>query len=75
MKKAVLIVIIAGLTMRCTNGGSSTQNKLDSIGNKLDSSAGRLWDSTKEKARELKDRIEQKLEKRDSAGKKADTSL
>ena len=59
--------------MACDNDGSSTRNKMDSLGKKFDSSAERIWDSTKEKARELKENIENKLDKRDSAQKKADT--
>lgn len=66
------IVILIGLGS-CSNNNSSTDVKLDSIGKKLDSSANRIWDSTKEKAREIKGRIENKLNKRDSA-QKADTT-
>ena len=61
--------MIGCLVTACNNGGSSTENKLDSIGKKFDSSAARIWDSTKEKARAIKERVENKLEQRDSVQK------
>ena len=56
--------------MACNNSGSSTKVKLDSIGKKFDSSANRIWDSTKEKAKDIKNNIENKLEQKDSSGTK-----
>jgi hypothetical protein len=73
MKKAGFVILMGCLMTACTNSGSSTQNKLDSIGKKFDSSANRIWDSTKEKARDIKEKVENKLEQRDSAVK-ADTN-
>ena len=73
MKKAGFVILMGCLMGACNNNGSSTENKLDSIGQKLDSSAGRVWDSTKAKAKDLKERIENKLEQKDSA-QKADTT-
>ena len=67
MKKAGFVFLIAGFLVACDNSGSSTKSKMDSLGKKFDSSAERIWDSTKEKARELKENIENKLDKRDSA--------
>jgi hypothetical protein len=72
MKKAGFVILIGCLVMACNNGGSSTENKLDSIGKKFDSSAARIWDSTKEKAKTAKERVENKLKQRDSA-RKTDT--
>jgi hypothetical protein len=69
MKKAGFAVLTGCLMMACNNSGSSTENKLDSIGKKFDSSATRVWDSTKEKARAIKERVENKLEQRDSVQK------
>ena len=73
MKKAGSWILVAGLLAACNNEGTSTKAKLDSLGKDFDSSAERLWDSTKEKAKDLKGKIEQRLEKRDSAQNKADT--
>lgn len=73
MKKAGLVILMGCLMAACNNSGSSTQNKIDSIGKKFDSSANRIWDSTKEKARDIKEKVENKLEQRDSAIK-ADTN-
>lgn len=40
---------------------------MDSLGKKFDSSAERLYDSAKEKGRELKENIKNKLDNKDSA--------
>lgn len=72
MKRFAWAVIVIGF-WSCANNSSSTDVKLDSIGKKFDTSAERIWDSTKEKARAIKERIENKLNKRDSA-QKADTT-
>jgi hypothetical protein len=72
MKKTGLVILMAGVMMACNNSGSSTKVKLDSIGKKFDSSANRVWDSTKEKAKGIKEKIENKLDQKDSAHKKQD---
>ena len=69
MKKLGLVILIAGMVSGCGNSDSSTKVKLDSIGKKFDSSANRVWDSTKEKAKDIKNSIENKLEQKDSSGK------
>lgn len=75
MKKAGFVILIGCLMGGCHDSGSSSDHQLDSIGQKLDSSAGRVWDSTKAKARDLKERIEDKLENKDAAGKADTTQL
>lgn len=55
--------------MSCNNNDSTIETKTDSIGKKFDSVATRSWDSTKAKARELKDKVEGVLEKKDSTNK------
>ena len=69
MKKLGLVILAAGMVAGCSNSDSSTKVKLDSIGKKLDSSANRVWDSTKEKAKDIKNSIENKLEEKDSSEK------
>jgi hypothetical protein len=65
----LVMIVLAG----CSNNQSSTSEKLDSIGKKFDSSAGRIWDSTKEKAKDIKAGLENRFNKEDSATK-ADTA-
>ncbi len=75
MKKAGFVIIVLGaLVSGCSDSGSSTRVKIDSIGRKFDTSAERIWDSTKEKAKEIKEKIENKLDQKDSASKKADNN-
>jgi hypothetical protein len=73
MKKTGFVILTAVLMAACNESGSSTENKLDSIGNRLDSSADRIWDSTKRKAKELKEKVENKLDQKDSV-QKTDTN-
>jgi hypothetical protein len=54
----------------CNQNSSSTEYKLDSIGSKFDSAAGKTWDSTKAKAKEIKDKVEGMIEKKDTLNKK-----
>jgi Skp family chaperone for outer membrane proteins len=73
MKKAGFVVIVMWiLVSACGDNSSSTRIKIDSIGKRFDTSAERLWDSTKEKAKEIKEKIDNKLDQKDSASKKAD---
>ena len=74
MKKTGFVVLMAFLTAACSNDSGKTSIKLDSIGNKFDSAAEKTWDATKDKANDIKKKIENKLEQRDSAYEKADTS-
>lgn len=71
MKKLGFVILMAVLLTSCNNNRSSAKVKLDSIGKKFDSSADRIWDSTKEKAKEIKETIEKKLDKNDSSEKKS----
>ena len=58
----MVMILLAG----CNNDGS-VKVKMDSLGKKFDSSAQRLYDSAKEKGRELKENIKEKLNNKDSA--------
>lgn len=59
-------MVITILFSGCNNDGS-VKVKMDSLGKKFDSSAQRLYDSAKEKGKELKENIKNKLENKDSA--------
>lgn len=72
MKKMIGVLSIAGFLSACDDNGSSTGQKLDSLGNKIENSAERIADSVEEKGRRLKDRIEDRFDN-DSNDRKEDT--
>ncbi len=64
--------------------GSTIENKVDKLGNKIDkeldtfskkveNTAGKVWDSTKAGAKDLKNRIEDKLERTKDSIKRKDS--
>lgn len=57
---------LALLFAACNNEGDATERKLDSLETRIDTTAEKVWDSTKAKARDLKERIEQKIENREA---------
>ena len=65
--RVFLVFAIAFLLISCDQTSSTTEQKLDSIGKKFDSTANRTWDSTKSKARDIKEKVEGMIENRDSA--------
>ncbi|MFL5788603.1 MAG: hypothetical protein ACJ748_11165 [Flavisolibacter sp.] len=66
MKKLLAIIAFSSLLASCNNG-SEVKSKMDSLGKKFDSSAEKIYDSTKAVGKELKDRIKNKIENKDSA--------
>jgi predicted small secreted protein len=62
MKKMIAVLSIAGLLSACNNSGSSTGQKLDSLGDKLENSAKRIADSVEEKGERLKNKIEDRFD-------------
>lgn len=55
----------------CNNQGTVTQEKIDSLNEKIDTSLDKAWDSTKAKAKELRDKVKEEWnESRDSSNKK-----
>ncbi len=73
MRRLICILIVC-LLGSCNNDGSSTEIKFDSIGReldtlgkKIDTTLDKAWDSTKEKAKDLKNMIEIKLDKRNDS--------
>jgi hypothetical protein len=72
MKRLVTFVVIGALFTACNEEGSSRERKLDSLERRIDTTAEKVWDSTKAKAKDLKDRIEAEFEERDR-GNKGDT--
>jgi transcription elongation factor Elf1 len=74
MKKVLIVVVIGFSLLSCTDSGTSTHVKIDSLSQRIDTTADKIWDSTKAKAKVLKDKVEDAIEKRrDSANEKKDT--
>lgn len=66
MKRITSILALALLFTACNNEGDTTERKLDSLETRIDTTAEKVWDSTKAKAKDLKERIEQKIENREA---------
>jgi ElaB/YqjD/DUF883 family membrane-anchored ribosome-binding protein len=74
MKKIVGLLLVVTVVVACDSNVTTTEQKLDSLGDKIETVAGRAWDSTKAKGKELKDKVEDKLDKAgDSVNKKQDS--
>lgn len=72
MKQLIGILVAGVLLSACNENGDSTERKLDSLERRIDTTAEKVWDSTKAKAKDLKERIEEKFEERDTVHR-ADT--
>lgn len=74
MKEVIIVVVIGFSFLSCTDSGTSTDMKIDSLSQKIDTTADKIWDSTKAKAKMLKDKVEDAIEmRRDSANERRDT--
>jgi hypothetical protein len=62
MKKVGFLMIMAGFLAACSNS-EPVKVDLSKAGKKFDSSAGRIWDSTKREAKELGEKIKDKVKK------------
>lgn len=67
MKRGIGLLVVVLLLAACNNEGDSTERKMDSLEQRIDTTAEKVWDSTKAKAKDLKERIEEKIERHDSA--------
>jgi hypothetical protein len=70
MKKVIGLTTMVLLLAACNNEGDSTERELDSLETRIDTTTEKVWDSTKAKARDLKERIEDKIENRDTADRR-----
>ena len=59
-------MILAFALCSCNNDGVSIKVKVDSVGRKFDTAAEKLYDSTKSKAKDLKNVIKDRFDKNDS---------
>ncbi len=61
---------MAGLGMlTACNNTATLENKADSLGKQVDSVGNKVWDSVKVGSKELKERIENQFEKKDTVEK------
>ena len=70
MKRLTGLLTLALLLTACNNEGDSTERKLDSLETRIDTTAEKVWDSTKARAKDLKERIEQRIENREADERK-----
>ena len=65
MKRFFAMLVIAGLLTACNENGNTIEGKLDSLGDRIDTTAEKIWDSTKAKAKDIKEDVEERLEDND----------
>ncbi|HEX2608773.1 MAG TPA: hypothetical protein VHK91_15425 [Flavisolibacter sp.] len=65
MKKLVFLCVVVLSLAACSNDGSA-KIQLDSLGKKFDSAAPKLLDSAKQGLKNLKNKIEEKLDRNDT---------
>lgn len=65
MKRLTGLLALVLLVTACNNEGDVTERKLDSLETRIDTTAEKVWDSTKARAKDLKERIEQRIENRE----------
>ena len=58
----------------CNNQDGSREQKLDSLNQRIDTTLDKAWDSTKEKAKELKDKVSEEWKELKDSGRNRDTS-
>jgi hypothetical protein len=69
MRTIIGFLVLGMLVSACNESGDSTERKLDSLERRIDTTAEKVWDSTKARAKDLKEQIEEKFEERDSANR------
>lgn len=69
MKGILGFLLVGVLVSACNETGDSTERKLDSLERRIDTTAEKVWDSTKARAKDLKEQIEEKFEERDSVNR------
>ena len=69
MKKIVLAGLILTLGLVACSDSASVKIKVDSVGKKFDTTAERLYDTAKGKMKDLKERIEDRVNDRDTVNR------
>lgn len=64
MKKLTGLLMLALVLTACNNDGAETktEQKLDSLSEKIDTTLDKAWDTTKVRAKALKEKIREKLD-------------
>ena len=65
MKKFFAMLVVASLLTACNENGGTIEGKLDTLEDKIDTTTERIWDSTKAKAKDIKEDVEKRLEDND----------
>lgn len=70
MFRFLVICILALSIASCNNQGSITEEKIDSLNERIDTTLDKAWDSTKAKAKELREKVKEEWnEGKDSLNK------
>lgn len=68
MIKMFFIVLLGFSISACNDTGTNINVNVDSLSEKIDTTAEKIWDSTKAKAKVLKEKVEEAIEKRKDSG-------
>ncbi len=69
MKKRLILVTITVLVLCSCNDGGSVKIEVDSVGKQFDTTAERVYDTAKSRLKTLTDKIEDRVNSRDSIDK------
>ena len=69
MQKPGFLILIV-LTLSACNNSGKIESKVDSLSKKIDTTAEKVWDSTKAGFKRIKEKVEDKLDQKDSTGNK-----
>jgi hypothetical protein len=70
MKKRLIPVTIMVLVLCSCNDGGSVKIEVDSVGKKFDTAAEKIYDTAKNRLKTLTDKIEDRVNSRDSVDNK-----
>ena len=70
MARLLIICLLTISFVACNNQGSVTEGKIDSLNERIDTTLDKAWDSTKAKAKELREKVKEEWnERKDSVRK------
>lgn len=61
MKKLGFTVALGFLMVACSNSETAADVRMDSVSRSVDTAANHTWDSTKQKAADIRQRVEDRL--------------
>jgi hypothetical protein len=65
MRQFLFVSLMVFILASCSGNGTSTEAKVDSTINKIDSTAKAVFDSTKEKVKDIKSNLDSTFDKKD----------